>query len=160
MKRIDELTITTAAETLGDDSVSAELALDAFREEQPLLLAYLMSENFEALTLREQEFMLFITLVIWTAVKSESTEITEVDPDQLSEAEEHNWALLEASDKRMFHERLDVFFEDSPEEEILAFLEDALSDEEDGLSTHVGREAMFVSLKSISDCLLSSSNPA
>ena len=154
MQRIDEQLIEEAAESLNASEDAIAEALEAFRREQPVLLAYLTSEEFGALQRPEQEFLLYITLVMWLAIKKARGPVGAVDGEALAAAEEQNWELLASSSKRLFHERLDVFFDASPEEDLLAFLEDALSDEEDGLSTREGREAMFVSLKSVADCLL------
>ena len=48
---------------------------------------------------------------------------------------------------------MDVFFENYQQEDLLAFVEDSLIDDEDEIVTKVGREPMFVALKSIIDCL-------
>ncbi len=153
-QRIDEKTLERAAEGLEGTEEKIAATLDEFRQEQPVVLAYLTSENFEALSQKEQEYMLYIAQVLWLAIREAIGPLDEVPGEALAEAEDRNWELLAASPKRLFHERLDVFFDQSAEEDLLAFLEDALSDEEDGFSTREGREAMFVSLKSIADTLL------
>lgn len=77
-----------------------------------------------------------------------------VEVEIFEDAEEKNWELLEAgTSAQSFRERLDVFFEKTSQEDLLAFVEDALSDSEDGLTTKEGREVVFVFLKSVIDCL-------
>jgi hypothetical protein len=76
----------------------------------------------------------------------------EIDSDELSVAEEKNWELLESITAKRFRDRLDVFFKDNKQTDLLAFVEDMLLDEEDELLTKEGREPMFVILKSIIDC--------
>jgi len=46
---------------------------------------------------------------------------------------------------------MDIFFKNYFQEDLLAFVEDSLIEEEEGLVTKVGREPMFVALKSIID---------
>jgi hypothetical protein len=153
MTFIPETTIDKAAERLNEEEGAYETAVEDLRRQQPVLLSYLFSENFEAFTAREQEFLLYLALVIFRAAEQERGLLPAVTERQLSEVEEHNWGLLQGVSSSRFHERLDVFFQDSPQEDLLAFVEDALSDDSDDIVTKEGREAMFVSLKSIIDCL-------
>jgi hypothetical protein len=153
MKVISEQAIEAAAAWLDESEDRFEQTIQQLQEEQPVLLSYLFSETFDAFTHREKEFFLYLTLVTYLAVTRETGEKPFVTEEQLSKAEEHNWALTQGIQAKRFHERLDVFFEDSPQEELLAFAEDALSDESDEWVTKEGREALFISLKSIVDCL-------
>ena len=52
---------------------------------------------------------------------------------------------------KQFRDRLNVFFEKTSQEDLLAFIEDSLLEEEEELVTKVGREPMFIALKSIID---------
>ena len=82
-----------------------------------------------------------------------------IDEEEIAEADEANWSLMESSKATDFHKRLDVFYEKSPEEDLMAFVEDALTGEaenEDGETftlTPEGREPMFVALKTVIDVL-------
>ncbi|MFK8104727.1 MAG: hypothetical protein AB8G15_19570, partial [Saprospiraceae bacterium] len=74
----------------------------------------------------------------------------------LEEKEEDNWEKLENVPAGSFRDRLDVFFKDYPQEDLLAFAEDALVEEEEDSDinlTKEGKELMFVALKTIIDCL-------
>ncbi len=155
MKIISEQAIEEAAAWLDESEERYEQAIQQLREEQPVVLSYLFSETFDAFTQREKEFSLYLTLVVYLAVTRENGEkpLPPVSEQQLSKAEEHNWELAQGIQSKRFHERLDVFFQDSPQEELLAFAEDALSDESDEWVTKEGREALFISLKSIIDTL-------
>ncbi len=153
MHPIPEHTVEAAATRLTNEPRLAEDLLLHWQQEQPVLLAFLTSENLEALSRQEQEYLLFLAMVIYLAAGEGRDGLPAIDAEALSAAEEQNWELLGQSTKRGFHERLDPFFEHTSQEDLLAFLEDALSDEEDGWSTREGREAMFVSLKSVVDCL-------
>jgi hypothetical protein len=99
-------------------------------------------------------------LVVWNAWDAVHGRQPFISPEALSEAEEKNWELLEATPAKRFRERLDVFFAHSTQEDLLAFLEDMLAepeeDEGDDAELSVsreGREPMFVLLKSVVDCL-------
>lgn len=153
---IREEAIEATIEQLNASEEAYEEAVELFREEQPVVLAYLFSETFEPFSKKEQEFIFYLALVLFLSVRRERESIPQVSEEQLSRAEEHNWELLSEVKSKRFHERLDVFFEDSKEEDLLAFLEDALSDETDELVTKEGREAAFASLKAIVDCLATS----
>lgn len=153
MKVISEQAIEEAAAWLDESEDRFEQTIQQLQEKQPVLLSFLFSETFEAFTQREREFFLYLTIVVYLAITRESGARPLITEEQLSKAEEHNWSLAQENQSKRFHERLDVFFEDSPQEELLAFAEDSLSDESDEWVTKEGREALFISLKSIVDCL-------
>lgn len=163
MQFITEETIIRAGEALGESEERYEQSIAELREEQPLLLSFLFSDSFQAFTQSEKEYLLYLLLVIWKAVKLSGEAVPAVSEKALSEAEENNWNLLQGVKARRFHERLDVFFIEYPQEDLLAFLEDALADvdaeEGEPIVSGEGREAMFVSLKSVIDCLAGPSAP-
>ena len=151
---ISEQAINAAVAWLDESDDHYEQTLQKLQAENPVLLSYHFSETFSACSRRQRQSALDLALVLYQAVKSEREQVPPVTEEQLSQAEERNWDLLQDGAKsRHFHERLDVFFEDSPQEELLAFLEDALSDDSDGWVTLEGREALYASLKSIVDCI-------
>ncbi|MEZ4986221.1 MAG: hypothetical protein R2795_14475 [Saprospiraceae bacterium] len=147
---IDEIT-----EELSASEKAFEHTLEWMNKEQPILLAFLFSDNFEVFTEREREFLLFLTTVIWKSVFKVYGAQEPIDEDMLADAEEHNWELLQSTQAHHLRDRLTVFFEEHPEEEeLLAFVEDAILDDEESPVTAEGREPLFVSLKSIIDCLV------
>lgn len=152
MKFISEQVIDQVAEQIGDSEAAFELTIEDMEAYQPVLLGYLFSENFSLFTNREREFLLFLVIVAYEAVKRVNGRPDAIEEEQLTLIEENNWKLLQGVRGRRFHERLDIFFQDHPQEDLLAFAEDALSDVEDGYVTKEGREAIFVALKSILDC--------
>lgn len=154
---VEEFIIDETTEELSASERALEHTLDLMNQEQPTLLAYLFSENFEAFTESERELLLFLTSVIWKSVFRVWGTQDEVTEAQLATAEERNWALLQSVNARQFRERATIFFEDHPEEEeLLAFVEDAVADDEEEGSpvSDEGREPLFVTLKSIIDCLV------
>jgi len=138
-----------------------ETEMESIRETQPTILAYLLSENFEVLTMGEKEYLLYLTLVIVNAAEHVNPGMPLVDQDALGEAEEENYGLMNASKERRFRDKLNVFFEDTPQEDLLAFAEDAIvlddENEEEGEEnfnvTKEGREPIFIALKSVIDVL-------
>lgn len=150
---IDEVTIDRAADALSSDEALHAATLQQLQEEQGVVLAYLFTENTELLNQQEREYLLYLVLVIWRASQQLQKTFAEITAEDLSIAEEHNWEKLEAVTAKRFRERLDGFFADTPQEDLLAFVEDALVEEEDGFVTKEGREPIFIILKTIIDCL-------
>lgn len=152
MKFVSEEIIDAVAEELDTAENAYESAVADMEERQPVLLAYLFTENFEAFSQPERDFTLYLLIVLWKSIERVNGRAPAIGEEELMEAEEKNWSLLQTVQANRFHERLDVFFTDYPQEDLLAFVEDALSDEEDEWVTKEGREAVFVTLKSIIDC--------
>lgn len=154
MQFIDENIIDEIAVELGTSESSRAAAVNALRAEQPVLLAYLFSENFDAFLDREREYLLFLVLVIVESAKAKAQQaLPLISEDVLGEAEETNWSTIQTVSAKRFRERLDIFFNNTNQEDLLAFVEDALIDEEDGLLSKEGREPIFIVLKSIIDAL-------
>lgn len=154
MQFIDETTIDHIAVKLGTSDTDRAAAVDSLEAEQPVLLAYLFSENFGAFLEREREYILFLVLVIIESIKAKHPgQVLPINEALLSETEEENWTKIQTVKAQRFRERMDVFFKDTNQEDLLAFIEDALIDEEDGLLSKEGREPIFIVLKSIVDAL-------
>ncbi len=120
MNIVSENKLDQIVERFDDSEAAYEQAIMEFEQAQPILLSYLFSEDFEAFTPDEKEFMLMLSTIIFTAVQEESGEITQVDEKSIADAEEANWAKLEGLTTNRFNERLDVFFQDYEQEDLLA----------------------------------------
>jgi hypothetical protein len=155
MKFVDEQHIDQAATELEQSPEAYESAVRAMQEEQPVLLAYNFSESFQAFTEAEQQYFLYLALIIWKAVNAVNGPVPQISLTRLSEIEEHNWSMVQSSKGKTFRERLDPFFEDYEQEDLLAFAEDALTqdEEEEEIVSREGQEALFVSLKTVIDAL-------
>ncbi|MCO6492566.1 MAG: hypothetical protein J5I98_29385 [Phaeodactylibacter sp.] len=156
MKLISENLIEQAAKLLDGPEENYGRAIEEMRKEQPVLLSYFFTENFQVFTQGEKEYLFYLMLVIWKAITLNGEPVPPVTEQQLSQAEDDNWERLQGVKARGFHERLNVFFNNYPQEDLLAFVEDALAEEEgeDGeLVTKEGREAIFICLKTAIDCL-------
>ena len=150
---VPESTIDTVAEQLATDADHFTERIEQFQAEQPVLAAYVFSENTEAFTDAERELFLFLSLLIYFAVAAHrGSTPPPVKEKTLAEAEEANYERMDGERGKPFHRRLDAFFADTEEEDLLATVEDALLDEE-GDVTVEGREPLFLSLKSIIDSL-------
>lgn len=158
MKFISEDILDDIVERFDDSDTAYEQAVETMEREQPILMGYLFSEEFEAFTQDEKEYLLLLSTILWTAVKESHGEIAQVTEKDIADAEEQNWAKLEGVTAQRFHERMDVFFTDYSQEDLLAFVEDALvEDEEDPIVSKEAREAMFVTLKTVIDSLTKAS---
>lgn len=143
-------------DTLNEDQY--EEKMEAFASAQPVVISYLFNEeNFHLLTEDEQGFLQYLCLIIWMALEKEHGALEPVSEEQIGSAEEQNYAILEASAGKNFRDRLNPFFEGYEQEDLLAFAEEAvLEDENDpeALVTKEGRETIFVAAKTVIDALI------
>lgn len=154
MKFIAESTIDKVVDLMEQQSDASEDLLRQFGEQQAPLLAYLCSESFDLLTDEERNYLTYLSLVAWGATQMDNEVLAEVPLAQISEKEEANWDRLKGSSAKKFRDRITPFFEDYPQEDLLAFVEDALVfDQEDNEITNEGREYLFIALKTVIDSL-------
>lgn len=157
---IAEATIDKVLEKFESQAFDYEQAVQDFANQQPALFSYLIGDNEGVFSQDEEDFLLYLALTIYKSVEAEaSEEMPTIGEDEITEAEEANWTLMESSKATDFSKRLDVFYEKSKEEDLMAFVEDAITGEaenEDGETftlTPEGREPMFVALKTVIDVL-------
>ena len=153
MQFVSESLIDEVVAFMDQNQDQLESMVEQFHEQQPVIFGYIFSENLTILHQEEREFVLFLLLIIINAAKKANGEFPAIDVKDFEVAEEQNWSLLEGTGAKSFRDRLDVFFDQTEQEDLLAFIEDALSDSEDGLASKEGREVVFVFLKSVVDCL-------
>ncbi|MCC6459688.1 MAG: hypothetical protein IT260_04435 [Saprospiraceae bacterium] len=147
---IDEL------DQMDDDQY--ENRMEQFSKEQPVLVAYLFDEEtFHLLTEDEKGYVQYLSLIVWLANARVNGPVESVSEEMIGQAEERNYELLEASTAKNFRDRLNVFFENTPQEDLLAFAEEAVLDEEEEggepLVTKEGREPIFIAVKTVIDVL-------
>ncbi len=159
---VKESIIDQVVELFENQEDCFEKTAQDFIQQQPALLALLMSETEGVLSEDELDFMLYLALVVYKSIETESgKELEQVDEETISFAEEANWAVIAGSKGRTFREKLDTFFEDTDQEDLLAFVEDSLTiggEDEEGALVHLtpeGQEPMFVTLKTLIDVLTS-----
>jgi hypothetical protein len=157
MKQITAATIDAAIEeleNLSDDQY--EQRMEAFAEAQPVLFSYLFSGQFDLLTDDEKGYLQYLALIAWRSIERGGGAVEPVSEEQIGEAEEKNYELLEKSSASKFQDRLDAFFDDYEQEDLLAFAEEAVMEEEEqgeSLVTKEGREPIFIALKTMIDVL-------
>lgn len=157
-KFVSENSIDAVIDTLdalSDDQY--ERLMQQFAAEQPVLVAYLFSEeNFQLLTEDERGYLQYLALIVWMANTNVNGPAEPVTKDRIGQAEEKNYELLDSGAAKPFRKRLDVFFENTTQEDLLALAEEAVLEDEDeseGLVTKEGRETVFVAVKTVIDVL-------
>jgi hypothetical protein len=158
MKSIPEGVIDAILDELGDSEELANQHMDRFSEKQPVLMAYLCSEDFDVLSEEEHSYMLFLAMVVWMAVERQNPDQAEIDEDFIGDMDEHNWEIINSRASMPIADRLESFIgEDSPEE-LIEFLIDAIleedeDEEEEELIAPEAIEPIFVALKTVVDVL-------
>lgn len=152
MQFISESLIDQQANHIGEaDDLSP--SVERLKTRQPAIFAYLFSEGFNLLTEKEKEYLLFLTLVIFESILQIHPEQKNISDKIIEDLEESNWEILNDSKARSFREKLDPFFEQTNQEDLLAFVEDAVVYDEDELITKEGADHIFIGLKTIIDSL-------
>ncbi len=153
MVLISEEIIDALTEELEAQPENYELLVKNFQQSQPELMAYILSEDTLFLTPDEREHLLYLSLIIWESVRRQKTQLPPIEIKSIEAAEDKNWSTLEGVKARAFRERMDVFFDQYAQEDLLAFVEDALIPDEESVITKEGREPLFVTLKTIIDVI-------
>jgi hypothetical protein len=158
MKFVSENVIDDTIEVLEDSSDEQyEQKVEAFAAAQPVLVAYLFNdENFHLLNEDEKGFLQYLALIAWLSIEKVNGPVPPVGEETIGEAEENNYAILEGITARKFRDRLTPFFENYFQEDLLAFAEEAMLEDEDdpeALVTKEGREPIFIAMKTVIDVL-------
>jgi hypothetical protein len=149
---IKEATIERVIERLEVGEEDFALEIQDFAHAQPHLTAYLTNEENESFNDEERTLLLFGAIVIYQSVTDELTDPSLATEAMIGQAEEDNSALMPATG--ILRDRFTPFFEESDEEELLAFIEDLLVAEEgDDTISKEAREPMFIALKTVVDVL-------
>ncbi|MGB3801763.1 MAG: hypothetical protein WA952_18235 [Lewinella sp.] len=152
---IQEATINRVLDRLERGTEHYETEIRDFAENQPELMDYLTNEDTEAFTEEERALLLFSALVIYQSVDDERSGVAAAAGEDIAKAEELNYEVFGRTKASSFRDRLTPFFEESQEEELLAFVEDLLladEEDEDQISGEA-REPFFVTLKTVIDVL-------
>lgn len=153
MQFIPESTINEVIESLNASDAALEKAEDHMIESQPDLVGFLTQEELDILSEEEQDFLMILSLSMIEAARRICGSLPIITAEALGDAEEQNYAMLESAKGTNFRDRISAFFDDYPQEDLLAFVEDALTDDEDDVVTQEGRETLFVTLKSVIDAM-------
>ena len=128
--------------------------LDGLERDQPAIINWIFSESFDILNQEEKQYFLFLALVIIVSIAEELAIEEVIDPKRIELAEEKNWEVYTSQSSKEFREKINAFFDAYPQEDLLAFVEDALEmEQEDQVVTTIGRPPMFIALKTLIDIL-------
>jgi len=157
VQAIPESTIDTVLSDFEAGKWTVEEVIKEWETQQPILLGYFFSENFDMLTDEEKPYLLYLASVIWRSIHQIAPVQESLDQKALDDTEEANWELLNEANSPKFRDRLTPFFERTQQEDLLAFIEDSLElnddDEDDWKLTKEGREPIFIGLSTMVDCL-------
>ena len=151
---ISEAVIEQVIDHYESDEEAYVDALANIMDTQPALLAFISQESIDILLEDEKDILWYIVLIIYSSIERSEQEVLGISDVQLSENEEKNWALYQDQPRGTFRDKVTAFFEDYPEEDLLAFVEDTLELDDSSPVTAVGREVIFIAAKSIIDTLL------
>lgn len=135
------------------DEVKYLTDLKHLASEQPDLIAFIDQENYSLLTNDEIALLEYLTLVIYFSSMKMIEKTIQIQGKSLEVAEEDNWNTFNEITAKSFFNKLDSFFKDYPQEDLLALVEDSIQQDEDNIVTPVGREIIFVACKSIIDTI-------
>jgi len=144
----------TINEIVEKTELSTEEQITFFNQRQPMLLAYLTGKQFDLLNEQEKDYFIYLAWILNQSIAQKVETVKVATEDQIGTAEEQNWEIMEKTAKGDFRKRLDSFFEKTKQEDLLAFIEDGIIDDEEDFITPVGRELMFVGLKTVVDVLI------
>jgi len=148
---IKESIIDIAADMLENADFEAELA--SFKEKYPVLHSYLLNEQLSLLTEEEYQILWFDAMVLVRSFELADLIPTSITAIDLEDFESNNWSLFENSKPMGFRDKLNIFFEQTEQEDLLAFVEDSLADDEEMPISSAAKEIIFISLLSILDVL-------
>jgi len=149
MKTILEKEINDVLQKLENESIDLDSTLVSFTKWQPFFFQFLSSENFKLL--KEKEFDLLIFLLSTIFLVSEQIGEETIEAKLIEELDEQNWTIL--NDSASFENAKDQFFNKYEQEDLLAFVEDSLVEDNEELVTQVGKEIIFLTTKTFIDCL-------
>ncbi len=136
---IQETAISQAIEDLNH---TPDLQLLEFVEKQRSISNYLLGDSFNLFTEYEKELLLFIHLVIWKALVA-PLKTVHFSIDEYLLLEEQTWEQI-SSKSLSWESKKNLLFDEFPEVDLLAFVEDVVADDE---ITDTVREILFVTAR-------------
>lgn len=157
MEFITEATIEATLSALEQEENAIAEGFTEFGQEQAAFIQFIASENFKILKEKEYDLLIFILLVVYQSSLSEKESpisFPTIEADLIESMDEENWEVYNEKGSQNYTKALDLYFKEYPQEDLLAFVEDSLvADEEDETITTVGREIIFITAKTLVDCL-------
>ena len=131
------------------EQLSSEELEDKFVEEQHDYWNYLNSDGFSGISEAERQMLFFVNSVVYNTCKHVVGGPLEFDLEAFLELEESNWAMREEASN--WAAAVDHYFDGYSEEDLLAFVEDMLVEEELKRLSDIGKEVIFITTKSYID---------
>ena len=132
--------------------IEAETIENNFAEAENEYWSYLNSDSFRGLTEEEHQLLFFINSVIYLVVQSDARYKLPFELEEFQGAEETSWALREELGN--WAKTKDVLFKGYVQEDLLAFVEDSLAEEEEEILSEIGKEVIFITSKSYMDLIV------
>ena len=114
---------------------------------------YMLDEVFPNLLKDEKEIFVFCINAISKSIEDHHKASDQIDLERYISNEEKNWEFRDKDKK--WEDTLDAFFKNYPQEDLLAFVEDMLVDDDDQQVSTAGKEIILISCKSYIDCIIS-----
>ncbi len=149
---ITENTIDKYIDSFEDQS-TYDKKLQQLLIDQKDLMAFISIENQSLLTSDEAGLLEYITMTLYYSAKDQCGNINNIKGKDLEDAEEKNWEIFNSIPSASYSKVIDNFFENYPQEDLLALVEDALQPDEEQVISTVGREIILVTCKAIIDVL-------
>ena len=146
-----EQQIDLILDRIDEDNQYYQSLLVELSEEQLSLVAFLVSEGLKVLNDEEQALLQYLSTVIYGVIKSEYADLEQIPVSIIEEEEERNWSEVEEKGLKQFKAIADHAFEGYPHEDLLAFIEDALIEDEEYEISDLARNVIFISAKTIID---------
>ena len=153
-KFVGEKVIEDIIEYLDDDN-NFDALEQRWENDYPAIGDYLQQDSFSLLKPEERAYvhvMVGILFLSWEKVNGTVSE--DLDPRVIEKLEEANWEKFHKSKARGFRDKLTPFFEGSPQEDLLAFIEDSIEDDEDQMVTGAARDIIFICAVTVLDTLM------
>jgi len=115
-----------------------------FSNKYPGFFHHISKESF-ILSDAEKDYLVGILCFIFEIINIDFLE----DGSEYAENEDQNWALLDSN--KSLSKVFDIWFQNFSEEDLLAYIEDALAEDEEDFLSKVGREFIAIKSKTLLD---------
>ena len=158
-------TVTRVWQDMARASVkAAPLLVNQMKEEQPVILVYLLAADDSIFNQHERELIFYLGMAVWQMMKQSKRPLRKVTEKKLMQAEEANFDSLErlsASPEADFVSATQAMIATYPEPEVLRYIVEAIMEEEDYDPDDPPirdeyRGLAFVHLKTVLDAFISS----
>ncbi len=132
--------------------------INRMSEQQPIVLAYLMSTGEEVLNQDEKELLLYLGVVVWQMMSQGASSLPEITSEMIDEAEDVNMKMieyLEGEPETAFMDTVEKMINNYNQPEVLRYVLEALMEEEPEEDCIIRDEnigIIMIFLKTVIDC--------